>query len=120
MTPGQETELHAFKTRRQHTVGGCTISPYSFLVRGHELQAWIARIEWVPDEAPMTRQIDAESLPGFALSDKEAQRLVDDLWDLGYRPTEGVGSAGSLAATRKHLEDMRAIAFKTTGVEKPE
>ena len=46
------------------------------------------------------------------LRDESAQALMDQLWDCGIRPTEGTGSAGALAATQKHLEDMRKIAFK--------
>ena len=40
-----------------------------------------------------------------------AQKLMDDLWDCGVRPSEGSGSSGSLRATEKHLQDMRKIAF---------
>ena len=42
-----------------------------------------------------------------------AQGLMDELWRVGLRPTEGSGSAGSLAATERHLADMRALVFKT-------
>lgn len=49
--------------------------------------------------------------PTFTLSNKDAQQLMDNLWDCGIRPSEGTGSAGSLAATQKHLEDMRRIVF---------
>jgi hypothetical protein len=38
--------------------------------------------------------------------------LIDALWTAGLRPTEGHGSTGQLAATERHLEDMRALAFK--------
>lgn len=41
-----------------------------------------------------------------------AQDLIDQLWQAGLRPTEGSGSAGSLAATERHLEDMRTLVFK--------
>jgi hypothetical protein len=37
---------------------------------------------------------------------------MDELWRVGLRPTEGSGSAGSLAATERHLSDMQRIAFK--------
>lgn len=57
--------------------------------------------------------------PAFFLNDTHAQELMDQLWTCGLRPTEGKGSAGSLAATERHLEDMRAIAFNKLGVEKP-
>lgn len=49
--------------------------------------------------------------PSIRLSDEDAQALVDELWRCGYRPTEGTGSAGSLAATERHLGDLRAVAF---------
>ena len=50
--------------------------------------------------------------PMCTLSTKEAQSLIDSLWDCGLRPSEGSGSAGALAATQKHLEDMRTLVFK--------
>ena len=40
-----------------------------------------------------------------------AQQLMDELWQCGLRPTEGTGSAGSLAATERHLKDMQSIAM---------
>lgn len=48
----------------------------------------------------------------FPMSWDDAQSLMDQLWNCGVRPTEGTGSAGSLAATKNHLEDMRRIVFK--------
>lgn len=42
---------------------------------------------------------------------EEAQSLMDELWQCGLRPSEGTGSAGALAATQKHLEDMQGIAI---------
>lgn len=50
--------------------------------------------------------------PSFQLSYEQAQTLMDDLWNSGLRPTEGTGSAGALAATQKHLEDMRRLVFE--------
>ena len=47
----------------------------------------------------------------------DAQKLMDELWNCGLRPTEGSGSAGSLAATERHLADMQKIAFKLLGDE---
>lgn len=52
--------------------------------------------------------------PTFSLEPEAAQQLMDELWHAGIRPTEGTGSAGSLAATERHLSDMRALVFKTT------
>lgn len=57
--------------------------------------------------------------PTFSLPPNAAQMLMDELWNCGLRPSEGSGSAGQLASVQKHLEDMRAIAFKKSGVDKP-
>lgn len=50
--------------------------------------------------------------PAMRLSIQSAQQLMDELWQCGLRPTEGTGSAGSLAATQRHLEDMRRLVFE--------
>jgi hypothetical protein len=49
--------------------------------------------------------------PFLALETEEAQLLMDELWSAGLRPSEGTGSAGSLAATERHLKDMQTIAL---------
>lgn len=51
--------------------------------------------------------------PTARLRQNEAQELMDSLWQCGLRPSEGSGSAGALAATQKHLEDMRTLVFET-------
>lgn len=51
------------------------------------------------------------SPPTLELKSQDAQSLMDTLWHCGFRPTEGTGSAGALAATQKHLDDMRALVF---------
>ncbi len=58
------------------------------------------------------------SEPTVQLKPDEAQELMDELWRCGLRPSEGTGSAGSLAATERHLEDMRKIAMKQLGIER--
>lgn len=54
---------------------------------------------------------DSDSAP-LTLSYQAAQRLMDDLWNCGLRPSEGSGSAGALKATQGHLEDMRKLVFE--------
>ena len=54
--------------------------------------------------------------PMMTLENQAAQSLMDQLWHCGLRPSEGSGSAGALAATQQHLDDMRAIAFKKLGL----
>lgn len=57
--------------------------------------------------------------PTLSIPDETAQRLIDELWRCGFRPTEGTGSAGALAAVEKHLADMRQIAFAQLRTDKP-
>lgn len=68
---------------------------------------WVAQpIELKPLQPGLTAE------PTLTLSGDAAQRLMDELWNIGIRPTEGTGSAGSLAATERHLADMRRIALE--------
>lgn len=55
--------------------------------------------------------------PAVTIPPQAAQNLMDDLWRMGIRPSNGTGNAGQLAATQDHLKDMRQIAFKKLGME---
>jgi len=60
------------------------------------------------------------SHPTMTLTHSAAQMLIDELWSCGLRPSEGTGSAGSLAATERHLKDMQSVAkglLRKFGVE---
>ncbi|MFA7100692.1 MAG: hypothetical protein WC196_02875 [Bacilli bacterium] len=54
--------------------------------------------------------------PFASIDTHQAQKLMDDLWDCGLRPSEGTGSAGQLRSTQDHLADMRKIVFKKLGI----
>jgi hypothetical protein len=57
---------------------------------------------------------DGKPLPKIArLNDMQAQGLMDELWHCGFRPSEGSGSAGALAAVEAHRDDMRKLVFMT-------
>ena len=53
----------------------------------------------------------------LTITKDEAQVLMDDLWDAGIRPTEGMGSAGSMQAVQKNLKDLRKILFYKLGIK---
>lgn len=55
---------------------------------------------------------EARTEPFLTIDMRAAQQLMDELWHCGLRPTEGTGSAGSLAATERHLKDMQRLVFK--------
>lgn len=63
------------------------------------------------------RIIGGITKPSLLISDESSQILMDDLWQAGYRPTEGTGSAGSLKATENHLEDFRKIVSKQLEID---
>ena len=69
---------------------------------------------WGTDEhpGPFEKLEEGQQIAGptTELGTKAAQELMDDLWQCGIRPSEGTGSAGQLAATQRHLEDMQGIA----------
>lgn len=70
--------------------------------------------------APLTMVVsnqDEWAPPTTAITKDAAQVLMDDLWRAGLRPSEGSGSAGSLRATEKHLNDLRKIVSKKLGVD---
>lgn len=50
--------------------------------------------------------------PTMSLSYESTQNLINELWSLGFRPSNGEGDAGQLKATQEHLKDMKAITFK--------
>lgn len=73
---------------------------------------------FVAQAATFTEQPDGSfHEPFLRLRLDDAQRLMNELWDCGLRPSEGTGSAGSLKATENHLADMKRIAF--TLLERP-
>ena len=57
-------------------------------------------------------QDEQQVAPFLTLGIETAQVLMDQLWHCGLRPTEGSGSAGSMAAVQEHLKDMRRLVFE--------
>ncbi|HJV89731.1 MAG TPA: hypothetical protein VJ623_05445 [Holophagaceae bacterium] len=55
--------------------------------------------------------------PTFHMDRSSAQELMDELWRIGMRPSEGTGSAGAMAATQAHLRDLQRLVFEKRGVE---
>jgi hypothetical protein len=48
----------------------------------------------------------------FHLDERGAQEMMNELWRLGVRPTDGSGSTGHLGALENHLADLRKIIFR--------
>lgn len=65
-----------------------------------------------PIEFEQRELYEVDSEPYLEIPKHAAQKLIDDLWDCGLRPSEGSGSAGQLAAVQNHLADMRKLLSK--------
>src|SRR3972149_12165080 len=63
--------------------------------------------DWVPYNEESTNLPPCAMM--FSKGQSDLQRLINDLWEFGVRPTQAEGSAGQLDATREHLKDMRGL-----------
>lgn len=89
-------------------------------VRAHSSPSWSRMVELLIrcgqyTAEPILMQKRPFGMPvksSLEIEPEVAQVLMDDLWRCGLRPTEGSGSAGALAATERHLEDMRTLVFE--------
>ncbi len=55
--------------------------------------------------------------PLLSIEEEQAEQLMTELWRLGVRPRNGEGSLSHVEASRRHLEDMRRIAFHCLELE---
>lgn len=68
------------------------------------------RAYWEPvtvREVKNPEEVACEPPSAFPMTPQDAQQLMDELWHVGLRPSEGTGSAGAMAATQAHLKDMQ-------------
>lgn len=88
---------------------------------GDPLQAArsIAVVQPIILKTPTPEDWMKEIPEAFDLTPEEAQQFMDELWRVGVRPTAGAGSVGQLAATERHLEDMRTLVFKSNDGDVP-
>ena len=89
----------------------------NYLGLGIEIRFIDQQTREVGTELIMSKMNDGEMASSLlVLRPTQAQTLIDELWNCGVRPTEGVGSAGSLAATERHLSDLRTLYFHKMGI----
>ena len=98
-------QIRAFKQPHRHNGLGLWIEE----TRGKQLWVMVAPIQM--RELKSEEMYQTDPIPDINLTMQAGQKLIDDLWDVGLRPSEGSGSAGSFAAQGKHLEDMRKLVF---------
>lgn len=90
---------------------------YFFVLDGYEAARNGPIRKFLKVQETAVAEYERVESPSLSLSSQSAQRLMDQLWNCGFRPTEGSGSAGALAATQKHLDDMRQIAFTALDID---
>ena len=96
----------------------------SFTGIGRGLSLWLYEYQYAERQGYIAKPVEFEpheesavlGAPTMSLDEDMAQALMDELWSAGVRPRD-IGTAGHLAATQAHLNDMRAIASKKLGVE---
>ena len=78
-----------------------------------QLALFTASEYYVLPEIELVRSKTTENsvVPLCSITSEMGQTLMDDLWSAGLRPTEGSGSAGSLAAVQEHLKDLKTLVF---------
>ena len=55
--------------------------------------------------------------PVLSMKKQEAEALMNELWRVGIRPSNGEGNVGQIGAIKHHLNDMRAIVEKQLKVK---
>lgn len=57
--------------------------------------------------------------PTFSLGRRQAQVLMDRLWELGLRPSEAAGSLGALAQAEDHIKSLKRINESLIAIVSP-
>lgn len=56
-------------------------------------------------------QLAEQTSPTLTISMEAAQQLLDDLYNVGLRPTHAIETGSTLAAQKAHIDDLRTILF---------
>jgi len=97
----------------------------NIMKKGYEVQGYIKAQQGkiAVMQPPLFHTMDISEVDGFAsapmtLTKESVQRMMDQLWECGVRPSNGAGNVGELAAVKEHLKDMRDIAFSFIELKK--
>ena len=66
-----------------------------------------------------TKHIPGDLIKNVPVDRGLLQSIVDACWKVGIRPEALNAIDSEIGATKRHLEDMRSIAFHKVGAEKP-
>lgn len=100
-------KLVAFQDPLRYGFSGVKLACFE-CVEGKYFQAKPLNFEHLPNAL-------GQNIEPFISIDKiMAQALFNDLWQIGYRPSDGTGNSGHVEALKYHLEDLRRLVFKNT------
>lgn len=74
----------------------------------------------VPKEIEYRQLSPDEQFPPDAIVDLSldcAQQMIDQLWQMGFRPSVGVSSTGQDEAQKAHITDLRDIVRTFLGIK---
>jgi hypothetical protein len=74
---------------------------------------WLIQPLAIQEKVEIVAYTGAESAlhPSFQLDAPAAQMLMDDLWQAGIRPSQGVPSEGQKEALQEHIDTLRKLLF---------
>lgn len=55
--------------------------------------------------------------PMLYVKEPQLQKLMNDLWNLGFRPNTYKEDKGALSQAKEHIKDLRAIAYHSLGIK---
>lgn len=71
----------------------------------------------IPGEYKDHHETDINIPPSINLPLELGQQLIDQLWNLGYRPSEGISSRGQNKAMKEHIKDLRNITYNLLNIK---
>lgn len=91
---------------------------YDFVFYREETQVGSHSKVYTLEDPQMVEYKPGKILKPFLNMQKETvQQLMDELWNLGFRPKEQQFTSEQIKAIDSHLQDMRAIVASKIGVE---
>jgi hypothetical protein len=124
-TPTALPRLNELRDFRQYYVCARAHVPYGYL---SSVALSLSAHHQLKDQVLVPLPIETEEFSAFEgapaerdiqLSNKAAECLMNDLWNLGVRPTAVRDRDEMLSIQRAHLDDMRQLVFETMKIAKP-
>lgn len=74
-------------------------------------------VETVNENDPIMHQNPEFVIMPLMVGVDDAQQMMDAMWDAGLRPSQHTGAPEQIAATNKHISDLRKITFAQLDIQ---